>query len=605
MFSLLLLYNNFSNKNQLNCVHTVEIRLNLLRMQRKPSPDKREKMYRESSSTIQTDNSLEVISGGKLADIARPALSSSSTRSLSQLSMQGTSVLSFELESLPDDYSSLKVTDEDELYIEEAVVDYDDDCDVEFQDDLLQLATTNIAPSSPNEVGGSEDVSSPDINSKEFEKEIFKMSKRFNKTKKLRAKPNLVEEVNPNSSPAPSATQPQSRNSYVENASSDQEADPKISRGMEKIKKLDEILAEKVKLEKETKAERKRLEKEWQLEIKGFVEWCGEKKSKPIIQQFLALTHEISDPHPLDNDEDEVEPLFQTEIQAEVCDTSSNNNEMIGNGGGINKKGESVGGHSSSQFDESTEPKEGRKESLHTGKNGKSRKKDFIKRNIVLAAHANEVVSLTESEKLRLDELLSDDSDLLLIENPFSKNDHHKAPSGYELDESAKKALTDIDEKLKWLVPQSDFQSICFSPVSDDQLLTGRTSNSNDNSKAVEDVSGVKYGDGILKQEKHYREMQHRLQQIEAELKKIGQLEEADSELNTPTISHDLLQQLIEVDSRLTSSALSILDSARSNLSTARTDASKETFVASLDGTSCLDSSRTPLVEKSFHDVGV
>ena len=557
-------------------------------------------MSRDSSINPHPENSLEVISDGILADIARPSLSRGSTRSISQLSMQSTNISSFELESLPGEHPSLKSHEEEELYLEEAVVDYDDDCDIEVPDSSWQHAASSIISTCPSKaLEKLEELSSPDLDSKEFEKEIFKMSKRFNKTKQLREKPILMEETVKYPSPSPSTERSKSRNSISETVTLEQDVDPKVYKGMEKIRKLDEILAEKIKLEKEAKAERKRLEQEWQLEIKGFVEWCGDKKSKPIIQQFLALTNGISDHHPVD--EDEVKPLFQTEIQTDFLDVSNGSGGVIGNGRDLNENEESP----ANEANVSNDAREVKKGSLQNGKNEKSRKKDFIKRNIVLAAHANEIVSLTESEKQRLDELLSDESDLLLVENPFSKTDQHKTPSGYELDEDAKKALTDIDEKLKCLVPQSDFQSICLSPVSDDQLLTGRTSNSFSSSKQAGEITGSKYGDGILKQEKQYRYMEQRLQQIEAELKRIDQLENTELHSDTPSISGDLLRQLLEVDSWLTSSALSILDSARSNLNTARSDISREDLEPYLDGESCLDSSRISHVEKSYNDIGV
>ena len=569
-------------------------------------------MFRDSSTILQPENSLEVISDGKLSDIARPAHSRGSARTMSQLSMQSTSIMSFELESLPDDNTSLTGLQEEELYLEEAVVDGNDDCvdvcsDVDIPDSSVQYIPSNsVVSRHPKDLKDRlEDKSSPDVNSKEFEREIFKLSKKFSKTKQLRKEASLVAQNCTKSSPASSTGHPQAVSSSIESIQKEQEIDPKISRGMEKIKKLDEMLAEKVKLEKEAKADRKRQEKEWQLEIKGFIDWCGRKSSTPIIQQFLALTNGISDPCAVDENEDDMKPLFQTEIQADFCDKLEDNDEAAGNCKDAYEKKEKSNTCGTGQLDGKNNEKEDRKGSLNTCKSEKSRKKDFIRRNIALAAHAHEMVSLTEQEKQRLNELLSDESDLLLVDNPFSKHDSHKLPSGYELDEDAKRALTDIDEKLKCLVPQSDFESVCFSPISDDQLLTGRTGNSTTASRQGGDISGDRYGDGTLKQEKHYREMQQRLQQIEAELEKIDQLEEAGSHSDSPTISSDLLRQLLEVDSRLTSSALSILDSARSNLDSARSDANREIYEPSLDGSSCLDCSTTSFKEKSYHDIGV
>ena len=566
-------------------------------MQSKRSSTKKFNISRESSNSPQPENSLEVISDGKLSDIARPSLSRGSTRTISQLSMQSTNV-SFGLESLPNDRPLLNDPQEEELFLEEAVVDEDDN--MEQPDNLTPNVPTKTLPTYTGmELGQFWDHSSPDIESKEFEKEILKIAKRFNEKKQLPKNPNLIEKDATNSSPITARSQSSISNNEDQN--SEKEIDPKIVKGMEKIKKLDEILAEKVKLEKEAKAERKRMEKDWQLEIKDFVQGCGENKSKPVIQQFLALTNGLSDPRPLEEEFD-VKPLFQTEVETEF-DLSSCKNESHDN----NQESKHCGEKRNSASQPDNDLRDEGKERLNSGKSEKSRKRNFIRRNIALAAHANEIVSLTESEQHRLDELLSDDSDLLLIENPFSKNNHHKVPSGYELDEDSKRALTDIDEKLRCLVPQSDYQSICFSPVTDDQILTDRTINLSETSEKGEDASVTKYGDKNLKKEKHYREIQQRLQDIELELKKMDQLEAYESQSTTPRISNDLLRQLLEVDSRLTSSALSILDSARSNLNTARTDISEESGDTSIvsDTASYLDTSRTSCTEKSYHDIGI
>lgn len=572
-------------------------------MQKRQASDKRWQFHRDSSNISQLENSFEVLSDGKLSDISRPSLSRSSNRSTSQLSQQAI-ITSFGLESLPDDKFSIGDPQCD-LYLEEAVNDEPEDdptmADPPYED---HEAPRNTSRDQVNETEKFMKNVSPDIQSDDFEKEIMKIARRFNKKKRSSANPSLKKSIN--SSPTPSVRSSQIETSIADKKDEEKEIDPKILKGLKRIKKLDEILAEKVKLEKEAKADRKRLERNWQLEIKGFVEWCGENKSKPLIQQFLALTNGISDQRPVEDDANDIERLFQTEVETEFDESLQNTDGDSCQSKENDKKGIIEKGNSTMTSDRSTNVKEDFEcTESPTEKIRNSNKKNFIRRNIALASHANEVVSLTEEEQRRLDELLADDSDLLIIDNPFSKDEDHKAPSAYELDDNARKALTDIDEQLKFLVPQSDFQSICFSPVSNGQVLTGRTGSTDflESSKSCDVVE--KYGDETLKREKNYREMQQRLQHIENELRRMSQLEEYESHADRPVITNDLLRQLIDVDSRMTSSALSIIDSARSNLDTARTE-EREDIDSSINRTSqWIDTSKSLSTEKSFHDVGV
>lgn len=574
-------------------------------MQNKRYSEKNSLVFRESANSPQAENILEVICDGKLSDIARPSLSRSSARSISQLSMQSTN-MTFGLESLPDDKSSINDPQEEELFLEEALSDdsKEDEEESDFDGSSNRGSSTIVTRHLVDRIGKLEDSISPDVGSKDFDKEIMKIARKFNTRKQQRMDSSLQSNSSRNSSPilSPKSSQWEKQNSEVDGA--EKEIDPKIMKGLEKIKKLDKILAEKIKMEKEAKADRKRLEENWQLEIKGFIEWCGENKSKPVIQQFLALTNGLSDHRPIEEDEDDMRPLFQTEVLSDFVEASGNDESFDQDNSMESMRERKIPKGGSHENDSNF--KDSETGGVNAKKGKKLSKKNFIKRNIVLAAHANEIISLTEKEQERLDQLLADDSDLLLIDNPFSKKDNNKPSSGYELDDNAKKALTEIDEQLKCLVPQSDFQSICFSPIGESEILTERSTPS-EFSERTGNNDGVKYGDENLIQVKNYREMQQRLQQIEFELKKMGNIEEHESQLNTPRISNGLLRQLIEVDSRLTSSALSILDSARSNLNTARTDSSEDKDVHSSfhDIDSVIDSSRTSSTSKSFHDIGV
>ncbi|XP_065063333.1 fibrous sheath-interacting protein 1-like [Rhopilema esculentum] len=603
-------------------------------MKRQGVKDNNMKSTRDSPDIIQFENSLEVISNGILSEITRPSFSRNSARSLSQLSMQN-STLTFELESLPVDRSYQEDPPSDDLFLEEVVAEESESDEIQmtdnhndnygymnmnaeakefkakegdkrfskgskFQQDVEKYESATVENSLEQEM---QSTAEDDLNSKEFEKEIMKIARRVRQPKV--SKEVVVKKsktISGSASPASTDKRPESTLSNKGGEpKNEKEIDPRIKKGLKKIKKLDDILAEKIKLEKETKADRRRMEKEWQLEIQGFIEWCGENTSKPIIQQFLALTNAVGDFHT--EDDDEFLPLFQTEIDTDFSQPNANLSGEV-NGDSEEKKLSGNGKDKNNHKAHTEKPGNDEKDNKATSK--RSKKKDFVKRNIELAGHANEIVSLTEQEQKRLDELLSDDSDLLMVDNPFTKHPINKLPSGYELDDSAKRALTDIDEKLKCLVPESDFQSICFSPRTEN--LSPRSIDFSEFGSSKVDID-TKYGEESLKQGKHYRVLRERLQQIEARLEKLGNRETEESS-ESSRIPEELLRQLLEVDSRLTSSALSILNSARSNLSH-RTDSATliddatETVTFLDDNESSIDTSRSFYSDKSFHSVGV
>ena len=560
-------------------------------MQKRAKRNVKKAESQEAANSTQLVNSFEVISDGKLGEISRPSSRSSATsRGVSQLSMQ--SRVSFELEMLPAEMKdeSSHVFQEYDMFLEEAVDDEDsfdkNEKRVEIQEEDRQ---------------GTKGYVEEELNSKEFEKEILKISKRIARRKhdslptaKATEEADATTETTGRRTP-PGETAPEPEASTEEEKEEEKEVDPKIKKGLEKIKRLDNILEEKIKLEKEAKADRKRMEREWQLEIKSFVEWCGDSKSKPIIQQFLALTNGIDGGNYGNRGyDDDVTPLFATEVDTDLHQESKREKDFDpAKENSAHENEESNSGRKSNGDSESDR---------QPSKKSKGKKKDFLKRNIELAGHANEIVSLTESEKQRLDELLADDTDLLMVDNPFTKLDHPKMPVGFEFDDHSKIALTDIDEKLKMLVPESDFQSICFSPVTDNSSLRSHRSYDLPESAAgnANEDNETKCGEDALQQGKDYRQMKERLQQIEAELNCLGQSDSSEIDADTPRISNDLLRQLLEVDSRLTSSALSILNSARSKLSE-RSDSPTLTY----ESESVFDTSRSFETEKSFHSIGV
>eukprot|EP00794_Sanderia_malayensis_P020129 gene20129-22101_t len=542
----------------------------------------------ETKNNSDVANSMEVISGGKLSDIARPSVSSrGSARSLSQLSMQ--SKASFELEALPVEKDLPIWSKHDDIFLEDAF------CDME-RSEIVESYSSKLKANS-FEKQTDEDDNELLTNPFGSTKKMHKISKRAVKSRKPATivsddsvEPAPLEEASHARDSVESGNRSlnaDAKRATGENKQED-EIPPKIKRGLEKIRKLDDILAEKVKLEKEVKADRKRMEKEWQVEIKGFLEWCGDNASRPAIQQFLNLTNGIGDEDKFkfcDLDED-FNPVFATELDQENVEKSET---TINDSGSIDGtvKGELELGDDRDKKGSNSEIKAGRKK----------KKKDFLKRNKELAGHANEVIALTEEERLRLDELLIDDSDLLSFENPFSKHTKVIECSGYELDKNSKLALNDIDEKLKLLVPETDFQSICSTPLFDKMSLSHRSLGFSEHS--VDKSIDVKCKEPALQEGKDFRDMASRLRQIELELGRMDELKDGEFMSETPRITHELLRQLIDVDDRLTSSALSILDSSQSQL-THRT----LTPTSMMDHDILLDSHESDS-DKRFCNVGV
>ena len=318
------------------------------------------------------------------------------------------------------------------------------------------------------------------------------------------------------------------------NTQEDNAVDSKIRKGLAKIKKLDEILSEKLEREKEVKHERRLLEKEFRMQVESLIKEKGIEKVCGS-QQLLSLcaSTDKSGLH------DDIEPIFTTQIGFEYYQENDN----------VPK-------------DNSTEKEHDSQFSPNEKKQKKS--KDFIKRNIQLAAQASETIPLTDEERTRLEELLADDFDLLLVENPFS------VPSistdGYNFSSEEKETLADINAKLKELIPVEEYNYAILDrndPSVDGTDLVSEISVTPRSSKInFSDPSEVACGEKVLQEEHDERTTIHRLKDIEERLHEIytSQDEEDESE----TIDPDLLRHLLDVNSRLTSSSVSICETVQS-----------------------------------------
>ena len=276
------------------------------------------------------------------------------------------------------------------------------------------------------------------------------------------------------------------------------------------------------------KRERVALERDFHKQVQTLIE---EKGVENIVgsQQLLSLCAPVE----IGNDDEYIDSIFATQIDSEFYKDHSASND-----------GSDETGNSKLNC-------EGKRKDGDEQKN----KTNFIRRNIDLASHANEVIALTDEEKRRLDELLADDNDLLIGENPFStpvlKND------GFQFSIDDKKTLDDIDERLKNFLSEDEFNSGILS-----QSQTSIASSvPNHEEYVLPNEQNTQCGEKVLNEGQSQRGMVHRLCEIEKKLQKLR------INVDSPTfekIDPDLLRSLLEVDSRMTSDSKSICDSVMS-----------------------------------------
>ena len=194
---------------------------------------------------------------------------------------------------------------------------------------------------------------------------------------------------------------------------------------------------------------------------------------------------------------------------------------------------------------------------------------------------------LTDEEKRRLDELLADDSDLLMVDNPFTNNNAVGAHVGFQFSEDEQTALRNIDAQLKEFIPSEEYSITVGEDASfDDSLST--------HSKMTTCTEGMESmylrancGEQVLQEGGDERRDVCRLRDIEARLKHlqtIEDMEESEGSVCGGRLDPDMLRRLLDVDSRLTSDSVSICESLRSKSSTVVYDVDDVEIV---DGISC------------------
>ncbi|XP_073229612.1 fibrous sheath-interacting protein 1-like isoform X1 [Porites lutea] len=469
---------------------------------------------------------MEIVSEGSLESISRPASCDNVKANRDpRLSQKHGQTMGF-LEELPPEVVSVSLEEdidsEDDSISEEIISQNENDVVIE---DIFERSSTtqrNVSNENIEEEDGAESEGTSDKNGHVVKHEVF-----------------------------------QNKDCI------DQDMDPKIRKGLKKIQKLDAILADKLQREKDVKTHRRRLEKKWREEISQLDqlrEQEGHGKMELGVGHALALGPPTDDNQPDDIESVPVTPLFATQPLSHDHLPSPSDR-------GISSSCDSWAEQDIDDVESKNSKKSrGRKGSKHSKTKGKEQ--NFVKRNIELAADAGNMIPMTEAEKKRLEQLLSDETDLLMVENAYSEDGLSlPAGEGFTLDSESVTSLANIDRKLHDLVPEEEMDLLTteetWKPLRDlDQL-------SEDASSVKVDADTTGLGERILREEKEMREMKRRLLAIEADLQALYR--ENGEESTEVTLSGEILQKLIGRSSRTTSRSTTVSERVMSSLSSART----------------------------------
>ncbi|PVD25452.1 hypothetical protein C0Q70_13108 [Pomacea canaliculata] len=323
--------------------------------------------------------------------------------------------------------------------------------------------------------------------------------------------------------------------------------EPELRDAFIKMRKLDRILEKRMKQEQKVKRERIILEQRIRCELvelqsKGPIQ----KDIKANTDKFITLALPASHNEGVDTNLPPVTPVFQTqvkedELKARLSNTgqsSTNNSEK------------------SSAASNDTNTADSRQENGSTKKYTKKRK-NFIKRNKELAANAKDTVAMTDDEKKRLKELLTDieslpdipeeglDTQIKVDENHFQMM--LQPGEGFVPTDNELQTLTTIDQRLQCLLPEEEFRSISNSVLSTvpQQRLFVRVD-------AQMNADFELYGERVLVETKEERELQAKLKRIEEQLAAFHLPEEIQME--SPALTDEQLDSLLDQCARSLSS---------------------------------------------------
>ncbi|KAH9487684.1 Fibrous sheath-interacting protein 1 [Bulinus truncatus] len=352
----------------------------------------------------------------------------------------------------------------------------------------------------------------------------------------------------------------------------DEEIDPKLKEAIIKMNKLDKILKKKVKQEKEVKRERLILERRIHKEICELTQGGSYvREIKLNAEKFLAL--ELPQSHnegvKLDEEDHELPPVFQTQIEENLLKQSKGGIEKPKASSDINNHGDSTS-------------KSSLPSSRHKGRSNTSmsnipskKSKDFIKRNKKLASQADEPVAMTDDEKKRLKELLVGIDDLPDLDDNLEDTTEidesplqlfHHPGEGYCPDNTEKINLINIHEKLKLIMPEEEYSSIFSTSGMASGYVTPQPIFTR---VGVKLFTNVDPKEQALFETKEERELNSRLLSIEKELENFKISQEMEDDLEKHLTDEQLDKLLEECVSNLsrTSNTETPVSTHRSHLS--------------------------------------
>ncbi|XP_076463690.1 uncharacterized protein LOC143295898 [Babylonia areolata] len=318
--------------------------------------------------------------------------------------------------------------------------------------------------------------------------------------------------------------------------------EPELREAYIKMRKLDRILEKKMKKEREVKRDRILLERRIREEISSLkANGRVQRDIQSNTDKYLALALPPSHNEGVVVDEPPVTPLFQTQVdendvkerrkQAATAPVAEEDSQS-------STASSRTEGTASTMDSESLSGKHGRR---------KKRKKDFIKRNKELAANANDTIAMTDDEKKRLQELLSDVDALAEIPEEGMSISEEDNPyqlvispgEGFLPSDNELRTLTAIDQRLQTILPEEDFRSIASSALSHapQQRLFTRVG-------ARAEVDFESYGEKALMETKEEREFKASLKDIEDQLAAFHNSETVQTE--TPALTDQQLDSLLE-----------------------------------------------------------
>nr|XP_012317947.1 fibrous sheath-interacting protein 1 isoform X2 [Aotus nancymaae] len=283
------------------------------------------------------------------------------------------------------------------------------------------------------------------------------------------------------------------------------ELDSQLQDAIQKMKRLDKILAKRQHREKEIKKQGLEMRiKLWEeLKSAKYSEAWQSKEELENTKTFLSLTAASEETvGPSHEDEDNFFSVFHTQIPPEeyekqmqkvskdfTCDVERNESFI----------------------------KAGKKPFSNTEKielRGKHNQ-DFIKRNIELAKESRNPVVMIDREKKRLTELLKDldDRDSGLSSSEGDQSGCVVPGEGYALAVSQHQQLTEIDIKLQELSAASPMIS-SFSPRLEHQ-------NNQESDLDGERNMEITPGEKVLRNTKEQRDLHNRLREIDEKLRKM------------------------------------------------------------------------------------